>query len=225
MTFSSALWKKHESIYKQILSHPFNMKLSDGTLDQKNFLFYLEQDASFLLSFSQTLALIAARSNSSQRIISILKLALDAIESERQLHVHLLGKIDSFSEPTFSCFSYMHYLLATAALSPLEEAIAAILPCFWVYREIGYHMLSSTHSHHPYALWINSYSHPDFSLATESVISLLNDTAIACCPDQLAKMDKAFKTSIELEWHFWNDAYHFNLFSINGNNGLGCNPK
>ena len=42
------LWGEIESIYKQILEHPFLRGLTDGSLDQESFRFYVVQDALYL---------------------------------------------------------------------------------------------------------------------------------------------------------------------------------
>lgn len=96
MKFSNTLWQQNAPIYQRIIDHPFNVELAQGTLDQERFLFYIEQDAHYLISFSRALAFIAAWSD-----------------------------------------SYTQFLIATASTASLEEAIAAVLPCFWIYREMG----------------------------------------------------------------------------------------
>ena len=41
-------------------------------------------------------------------------------------------------DPTSCCLAYTQYLdRQVAATASLEEAVAAVLPCFWIYREVG----------------------------------------------------------------------------------------
>jgi hypothetical protein len=41
--FSGELWRSIESIYAEILDHPFLRGLTDGTLSEESFLFYVLQ--------------------------------------------------------------------------------------------------------------------------------------------------------------------------------------
>lgn len=63
MRFSHALWQQVAPIYQTIIDHPFNRELAEGVLDRGRFLFYLEQDAYYLVRFSRALALIAGRAS------------------------------------------------------------------------------------------------------------------------------------------------------------------
>ena len=55
------------SIMDKIHNHPFNKELSAGSLPKEKFIYYLAQDALYLLDFSKALALTAARlSNNDQ---------------------------------------------------------------------------------------------------------------------------------------------------------------
>ncbi len=69
--------------------------------------------------------------------------AADAIEVERELHTSLLGSLGlttadvdaTGSGPTTT--AYMSYLTAVCATGTYAEAVAAVLPCYWIYREVG----------------------------------------------------------------------------------------
>lgn len=86
MRFSESLWQKTVPIYEQILLHPFNVELAEGSLSKERFLFYMEQDAYYLVFFSKALALIASRFNRSKAIETFLHFSLYALVAERELH-------------------------------------------------------------------------------------------------------------------------------------------
>ncbi len=137
--FSETLWTHIQPLYEEILAHPFNQELASGILSQARFHFYLAQDALYLRDFSRALAFIAARSHTSSHIGHFLQFALGALVAERELHAHFLGNryCDEATPPSPACLAYTRYLISTATTAPLEEAIAAVLPCFWIYREVG----------------------------------------------------------------------------------------
>lgn len=209
MTYSDKLWEQNTPIYQQIITHPFNIELANGTLTHERFVFYMVQDSYYLMGFSKALALIAGRANSSRIINDFLHFALGALIVERELHAKFLPPNYNWDncEPTLSCLAYTQFLIATSAIASLEEAVAAVLPCFWIYREVGLDIAKKTVKNNPYVEWIDTYSSPEFADVTEKAINLLNEMAQDAAPKLLAAMEKAFKTSTLLEWHFWDDAY------------------
>lgn len=215
MKFSESQWNATLPIYNRIIQHPFNTELADGTLDEKRFLFYMEQDAYYLISFSRALALIAGRATSSKTIQQFLNFALGALIAERELHASFLPSNANCDriEPSPSCLAYTQFLIATSATAPLEEAVAAVLPCFWIYREVGRHIAKHSNDVNPYKRWIETYSSQEFSDATDQAISILDTFATKCSLETLERMQTSFAYSSLYEWHFWNDAYQMITFN------------
>ena len=215
MKFSNHLWQKIIPLYKAILSLPFNIELANGTLSQERFHFYMQQDSYYLIEFSKTLALIASRSRSSSMVNHFLKFSLGALIAERELHAHFLkSEIHDCNpiEPSPACMGYTRYLMATAASASLEEAMAAVLPCFWIYREVGRNIEKNAQKNNPYALWISTYASQEFSDVVDQAIGIIDDLANQCSPNMLMLMTEAFEYCTLFEWHFWNDAYQMAIF-------------
>jgi len=195
--------------YESILNHPFNRELADGTLAMDKFIFYIEQDALYLSNYSKVLASISNRVHSGKLTATFLNFARGALFAEQELHSHFLhgSPKQECIEPSPACLAYTRYLLATVMAASVEEAIAAILPCFWIYQRVGQHILKSTVRNNPYALWINTYASQEFLDATNLAISILDETAEASPPYTLELMERAFQYTFLFEWEFWNDAY------------------
>ena len=51
--FTGELWRSIENIYAQILAHPFLRGLTDGTLSEERFRFYILQDAFYLREYAR----------------------------------------------------------------------------------------------------------------------------------------------------------------------------
>lgn len=207
MKFSDQLWQKAAPIYQRILDHAFIKELASGELDFEKFKYYMEQDSLYLIEFSKALALIAGRLNSPVDIQRFLHFSFGALIAERELHAHFVSISEPFEwSPT--CLSYTSYLLATAATASVEEAIAVVLPCFWIYREVGEYIASKTSENNPYALWIATYSSPEFWESTEKMINLFDKAAEQTSDKGRKLMETAFENSALFEWHFWNDAHN-----------------
>src|SRR5437870_4488231 len=88
--FTDELWAGIEPVYAKTLQHPFLAGLADGTLPRAKFEFYLQQDALYLDSFSETLKVLAAKAPRKEWQTILNQHAADAIQEERQLHMTLL---------------------------------------------------------------------------------------------------------------------------------------
>ncbi len=159
--------------------------------------------------------MIGARSEQPSMISDYLHFALGALLAERELHYHFLQKEISadYGDLTPSSIGYTHYLIAIAQTASLEEAVAATLPCFWIYLEVGHALARMAAKPNSYIRWIETYSDEEFAKGVELSIGYFDDLAAAASPNTLKRMEAAFKNSTIFEWHFWNDAYEMNRFS------------
>lgn len=208
-SFTAHLWQTIEPIYQQILDHPFNQELAAGSLSRQRFQFYLQQDALYLTDFARALALIGARSEGAERVVSFLNFALGAIVAERSLHESYFRLYDIQPETTYApaCFAYTRFLLAAAALDPYEVAMAAVLPCFWIYREVGSAIYRTAKPNNPYQQWIDTYAGEEFAQVGQQALDITDSLATQTTAATREKMTAAFVTASRLEWLFWDSAY------------------
>lgn len=204
-----------ETIIKKIHLHPFNQELAQGTLPMEKFIFYLSQDALYLADFSRALALTAARLPCNTHMQQFIQFALDAIKAERDLHSGYINQyhatrdieINLTVEQSPTCFMYTNYLLKMASLASVEEAVSSLLPCFFVYNEVGKKMVVNLCTKNPYHDWIKLYSGESFELSVHSAIKIINELAHDLSELAKEKMIWAFVRATELEWFFWESAY------------------
>ncbi|MDW8437405.1 MAG: thiaminase II [Chloroherpetonaceae bacterium] len=214
MRFATTLWNDIAPIYEAILAHPFNQELTSGTLSKERFEFYIKQDALYLMDFAKALSIVAAKSEGASRIVDFVKFAEGAIVAERGLHEFYLEFYGTTLDVSYApaCFAYTNYMLATAALRSYEEGVAALLPCFWIYREVGNHVFArasalAEYDKNPYRKWIEQYSSPEFSAVVDKMIAITDEVASDATEKTRAKMRDAFVVSSRLEWLFWDGAY------------------
>ena len=199
---------------ERLFSHPFNQALAEGSLSEETFSFYIEQDSQYLEDFARSHALIAARIDS-KHIHAFLKYAESSILTEQEtVHAYFRKKfpMETSDRITPALLSYSSYLLRVCSLEPVEVAVAAMLPCFWVYREVGCHLSRQESVNNPYSRWIATYAGEEFSAAVDHMIALFDSLAKNVSEATRQAMLKAFHTSTCLEWHFWENAYHQRVF-------------
>lgn len=206
MTWSATAWKTASHVYEAILRLPFLKELADGTLPKEKFDFYIGQDSLYLDDYSGVLAHIASRVNDTQLTEVFLKFAADGVAVEKSLHASFIGNPPSEKSPT--CLFYTSLLRATASDNVAVEC-AAILPCFWIYREVGREVIKAARMEgNPYAEWISTYADEAFSRSTDLCISICDRLAEEVTDDVRRRMTTAFLNAARLEWRFWNSAYN-----------------
>lgn len=217
MKFTNELWGSIADIYDAIVRHPFNTELAEGTLAREKFAFYIQQDALYLLDFSRSLAIMAGRAATSQQILQFVRYAEWIIVEERALHesyFSLFGIEQPSTTPSPACFAYTNYLLATVSTRSYEEGVAALLPCFWIYREVGNHILRHATPDNPYQRWIDTYASTEFAELVDQVIALTDERARQSSEATRRLMQQAFITSSKLEWCFWDSAYRMERWAL-----------
>lgn len=203
------------ALRQAIADHPFNLALSHGTLDAERFAFYLVQDARYLIAFSRSLALASARAPDVESGAFFANSAQTALVVERSLHdgeLRRLGWSETRSTglPTSpTCLAYSSFLGAVAATEPWPVVVAAVLPCFWVYYEVGTEIAKQTADRpdHPYRAWIDTYSDEDFASSVATIRLIADDAAATAAPAVVNQMTERFARATAYEWMFWDSAW------------------
>jgi len=215
MNLSEQAWNQTADVYQAIISHPFNKELMNGTLEHKIFRFYIEQDQLFLKSFARSLGLIAARAENSEHIAHFLKFAGNTIAAEQTIIAKYIGEeVKAKRDIAPACLSLKSFLLQACALEPVEVAVAAVLPCFWLYLKVGQEIYKHANSSNPFFEWIKNYASEQFALDVGIVITIFDELAENALPHVKDKMLEAFYQSSVLEYHFWNDAYELRVYDV-----------
>lgn len=213
MKWSEKVWQLAEPVYRSILTHPFIIELAEGTLSRERFLFYLNQDALYIDNYCRVLAHIASRLKRKEHVEDFLRFASDGIAVEKELHRSYLGAIDKNAAPTPTCLLYNCFETAQA-MAPVEVEAAAILPCFWIYQQVGKNILESSLPDNPYYRWILTYGDEAFAESTRRAIEICDELAEAGSEEIRASMTDAFMTAARMEWMFWNSAYNLEKWEI-----------
>ncbi|MBI4245957.1 MAG: TenA family protein, partial [Candidatus Rokubacteria bacterium] len=183
MAFTRELWKSIDPIYAAILRHPFVRGLTDGTLPRESFRFYAVQDALYLREFARALSLAAARAPEDDWIIMFNEHAAGALRVERALHEGFfkefgLSPADVAATPLAPTnLAYTSYLLAVAYGAPFHEAMAALLPCYWIYWEVGKTLARAGSPDPLYARWIGTYAAEVFGAVVRGVLDATDQVA------------------------------------------------
>jgi thiaminase/transcriptional activator TenA len=211
--FSDETWQRTASLREAIHALPFNTELAAGTLARDRFQHYIVQDALYLGQFSRALAIAAAKAPDTGTLQSFGQSALGAVAVERALHEQYLRAfgVDPASlagaEPSPDCLAYTSFLIAAAYHGPWEVLVAALLPCFWIYWDVGCAIARKAVPENPYRAWIDTYADERFGEAAEKVIAASDRAAEVTTVATRAQMFAAFSRACQYEWLFWDGAY------------------
>ncbi|WP_340064801.1 thiaminase II [Ascidiimonas aurantiaca] len=200
---------KTDFIIEAIKKHPFIIELMNGSLSKDVFEFYINQDALYLAEYKKILALTGTKCTNSEDAQFFLDSATGIIAVESALHQLFLKGVPFTNEPSPTCELYTSYLTRIVHNHSLEEGLAAVLPCFTIYHEVGNYILANQtgKKDNPYQEWIHTYGGEAFAASVKNAIEITNKHAQNASPIQLQKMELAFEKASKLEWMFWDSAY------------------
>ncbi len=211
--FTNELWRSITPIYAEIVAHPFLRGLTDGTLTEERFRFYILQDAVYLREYARALSLVGVRSGDEDALVMFSEHAAGAIAVERSLHEGFLKDLGvareeaEGTEASPTTLAYTSFLLRTAALSDYPEALGAVLPCYWIYREVGRTLLERSSPNPLYRRWIDTYGGEEFGSLVEDVLDLTDGVCEELDPSRKARVREAFIATSRYEWMFWDAAW------------------
>ena len=208
--FTAELWSGIEDTYQAILDHPFVAGLTDGSLERESFSFYIVQDAHYLREYARALSVAAARAPQEADIAMFAQHAAGAIAVERSLHEAFfrdfgLSEDDVARTPVApTCLAYTSYLLATAYGGSFPELLGAVLPCYWIYWEVGKALLEQSSPDPLYRRWIETYGGEEFAEVVRAVLSLTDRLGPDLSSAERGRAARHFATTARYEWMFWD---------------------
>jgi thiaminase/transcriptional activator TenA len=212
-SFSEDAWQRTARLRQAIHDLPFNVALADGSLSRERFQGYVVQDALYLGVYARVLAMAGVKGPDGATLHAFAASALEAVAVEQALHEQYFrgfgldpGQVAAI-EPSPDCLGYTSFLLATAYQDPWEVLVAALLPCFWIYWDVGNAITRRAAADNPYRAWIDTYADEGFGNAVRTVIGITDQAAAGATPATVARMMTAFIRSTQYEWLFWDSAY------------------
>ncbi|MFI8593092.1 bifunctional hydroxymethylpyrimidine kinase/phosphomethylpyrimidine kinase [Microbacterium sp. NPDC078428] len=197
-------WECTREIRRRIDELPFVRGLGEGTLDRQAFLWYLGQDALYLRDYSRALAEASRLAPTPEEQAFWAGAAQSAIAAELQLHESQLapGTLEDV-RPSETTTAYLNHLLACAGRGDYAVLIAALLPCFWLYQDVGARLHPLSHAEHPYRSWLDTYADDAFEASTRRAIDIVTRAAAGAREATRVAMREAFRVSSDHEHAFF----------------------
>jgi thiaminase/transcriptional activator TenA len=219
--FSAQLRHQADKIWSRTFAHPFLDELHAGTLPMDRFSYFVLQDYLYLLDFAQVLCLGGAKSPDLKTLEIFTRHALIAVEVERSFHA-AFGKNLGLSQTQLDATpkgpiteAYTTHLQAVARGTSLGQIVAAILPCYWIYGEVG----KSLYKNRPkapriYREWIETYASEEYWKPVREQIQLVDQLGATAKGGEKSLMISHFLLSSRYEFLFWDQAYRLEQWPI-----------
>jgi thiaminase/transcriptional activator TenA len=212
--FCDEAWTATAPLRAAIHALPFNVELASGSLGRERFRFYIQQDALYLGQFARVLTIAAARAPDTTILQQFTQISLGAITVERALHERYLAGFGispteaAQAEPAPDCLAYTSFLLATAYHEPWEVLIAALVPCFRIYWDVGGAIAAKTAPDNPYRDWIDTYADESFGVAVRVLMDIVDHAAGQVSGPVRERMLAGYIRATQYEYLFWDGAYN-----------------
>jgi thiaminase/transcriptional activator TenA len=232
-SFTDQMWAGIAGdIYPGIIAHPFVRGLTSGALDEAAFRHYVREDSTYLEAYGRGLALLAAKSDTPESFLMFCEHARTTVIVEEALHREFLQAWggDAGQPPRWDRMSpngllYTSYLLRVAYERPFHEALAAFLPCYWIYRRVGQHLVKQGSPNPLYQRWIDTYAGEEFGAVVREILELTNRVAAPLTAGQQARMLAHFRRTSELEYLFWDAAHKRQQWPFAASDPCGTMPE
>src|SRR5215207_8788752 len=204
ISFCDRLREAARPVWDAQLRHPFLLALGDGSLPAEVFEFYIRQDARYLDEFAKCYAYAVTKSTNHEEIAWFGNGILHVLQVEQAIHQQYAERFGVSVEemkatqmaPT--TYAYTRHMLHSSATGSFAALLAAILPCAWVYAEVGRHftrLLGGTPgAEHPYADWLAAYASPEFEAVGAWLRARLEEQAAGLPERELAELEAIFLT-------------------------------
>jgi len=200
-----------ENGLKRVLAHDFLQGLSRGTLPREAFGYFIIQDTLYLRDYARALSLLAAKAPTGAAS-TLAAHASAAVATELELHPSLLhaagidpGLLNSTPKSPATT-AYTSYLLAVCHQRPFHEGLAAVLPCYWIYEQVGRALQQDGSSDPVYARWIDAYAAPGFAQSVAETLEVVDSVASGSSTAAVEDMAGHIEATTRYEWMFWDAA-------------------
>lgn len=207
------LWAAIDDVWERIREHPFLAGLQGGTLEEGKFRYFLGQDHLYLDDFARALLHLAAKAPRPQELRTLWRHVGTVFEVEEALHEDLTAALGG--DPTRlgqsargdATEAYVDFLLRHTAHGDFAEGVIAVLPCYWIYREVGLLLDDCGPSPVPaYQAWIATYAGEPYGDAVDELKEMAR-SVLALHPERARALQAVFRQGVRHELAFWDQAY------------------
>ncbi|MDY0394910.1 thiaminase II [Virgibacillus halophilus] len=215
MRFSEILREATKHSWELSLHHPFVQGIVRGDLPLSTFKNYIMQDIYYLKHYGKVHAFAAAHADDFSVAAKLADKARRTAQAELTVHqehaklLHITDEDIKNFKPAPTAYAYTSHMYRAALSGSLAQIVASMLPCYWLYADIGLKNKEAKPKEKIYENWIQTYASDWFQESTQEMIDLLDTLASEASNAEKEKIKQQFILSKEYELAFWEMAYSF----------------
>jgi len=213
MEFTDIAMELSKEAWQTSFHHPFVLQLQEGNLDPSIFRYYLIQDAYYLKAFSEAYHLLADKTSNQEMKRLLKQNAQSLVEGELFIRQQFFKELEISDQemeqhpiaPT--CYHYISHIYRQFDEANLAIAFASLLPCPWLYHDLGKALNRKPSPNPLYQQWIETYITDELEQQIKEEEALVNQLYRESNETDKQKMLEAFHRSVHMEAKFWEMAY------------------
>ncbi|MDT2603496.1 thiaminase II [Enterococcus dongliensis] len=210
--FTELARKKAAKYWEKSFEHPFVQSLARGDLAPEIFRYYLLQDRYYLEHFSKLYGYIAKQTIDKEVQAHLQKNAENLKQGELAIREEFFSKL-AISEAEIlmtpiapTAYHYVSHMYRQLIEGTPNTAFAGMLPCAWLYQEIGERLITVGSPDPVYQCWIETYAGETAVEGIKKERVLLDRLYEESTEKEQQQMIEAFVISSKLEYAFWGMA-------------------
>lgn len=210
--FTELARKKAAKYWEKSFEHPFVQSLARGDLAPEIFRYYLLKDRYYLEHFSKLYGYIAKQTIDKEVQAHLQKNAENLKQGELAIREEFFSKL-AISEAEIlttpiapTAYHYVSHMYRQLIEGTPNTAFAGMLPCAWLYQEIGERLITVGSPDPVYQCWIETYAGETAVEGIKKERVLLDRLYEESTEKEQQQMIEAFVISSKLEYAFWGMA-------------------
>ena len=98
--------------------------------------------------------------------------------------------------------------MATTVGGSYAEGVGAVLPCYWIYWEVGKELLHRGSPDPRYQRWIEMYGSEEYGSVVQKVLDITDHLGPELSAAERTRVHQHFRATSRYEWMFWDMGYH-----------------
>lgn len=211
-TFTDQIHTAAAPLWQKSFDHPFIHQLSDGSLPNDVFRYYLIQDRYYLSEFGKLHEQIANQLTDAKAKAFLMAGAQGLKDGEIAVREGFFEQLNITPDEVAhtpiapTAYNYVNHMYAELYRGTTAQAIAGLLPCYWLYNQIGQQLVAQGSPKELYQRWIETYDSDTYTDSVNQMITLTNQAAAQADDETRAKMQTSFVRSSAYELAFWQMA-------------------
>lgn len=197
LSFMDSARERTRDLMSEIYKNPFLEELVGGTLPENKWDYYYTQDLIYLTHFDNALMLLTTKTSDDNMASFFVKQAKIYVSHEKQLDQVV---------PCPSCKEYAVFETQSVGRS-LEYGLAALVPCYVVYDEVGIWLRNQLTQNNPYKQEIQKIFGEKPSESARTIEKYINMVAERESEETRQEMLEIYYRSVKYELEFWDSAY------------------